>query len=174
MTKKLYISSIFLIFSFNLAFACTCGSNKSFLRTISNAKVIALIKVNHFLNYDRIQDQDTPLSMEVEIIEIYKGELISQKIEVWGDNGVLCRPYLDTVFEEGKYYIIGLYSALDGRKGYVHKDERTEDFAISSCGYYWLNVDLNDKMVYGIINSNKREMKFEKLMKKLKRKIRRH
>ena len=171
MKKKIFISSILLIFSFNLTFACSCASNKSFLKTISKSKVVALIKVNQFLSYDQIYDQNTAMSMEVEVIELYKGNISENKIKVWGDNGALCRPYLDTIFEEGKYYIVGLFSGGDGKNGYFHKDETTDDFAISSCGQFWLYIDIDKNMAYGIINSNIRKIGLEKLKKKLFRKL---
>lgn len=171
MTKKIFISSILLIFSFNLTFGCTCGSNKSFLRTISNAKVVALIKVKQFLTYNEIYDQSTPMSMEVEIIELYKGNLSEKKITIWGDNGILCRPYLDSYFKEGEFYIVGLFSGGDGSKGYVHKNERIEDFSISSCGRYILYLNKEKDRVYGEINSFRKEMKFETFKNKLLRKL---
>ena len=42
------------------------------------------------------------MSMEVEIIEIYKGEETRKSVIVWGDIGNLCRPYL-SAFKEGQY-----------------------------------------------------------------------
>lgn len=138
---------------------------------ISNAKVVALIKVNQSLTYNEIYDQGTPTSMEVEIIELYKGNLSEKKITIWGDNGMLCRSYLDSYFKEGEFYVVGLFSGGDGSKGYVHKNERIEDFSISSCGRYILYLDKENEKVYGEINSYRREMKFEILKKKLLRKL---
>ena len=40
------------------------------------------------------------MSMEVEIMDIFKGKEIRKKITVWGDIGNLYRPYLE-IFKEG-------------------------------------------------------------------------
>lgn len=174
MIKKIFLSLLLTVEVVSMGYACSCKSNKHFLKSISKAHTVGLVKVNKFLSYDEIQDEAVAMSMEIEVIEMFKGELNSNKTIVWGDNGVLCRPYLSSFFKEGHCYIIGLFPASDGSKGYVHKSEKPEDFIISSCGYYWLNIDFKKSIAYGMINSNKREMDLGKLKKKLIRKFKRN
>ena len=55
------------------------------------------------------------MSMEVEILDIYKGTEERKSVTVWGDPGHLCRPYLST-FKEGGNYIIA-FGGAGGQPG---------------------------------------------------------
>ena len=105
--------------------------------------------------------------MEVEIVEVYKGTETRKKLVVWGDNGILCRPYLSQ-FDTGKYYVIAFYKASDGSKGHVHEDERPTDYAISICGDYWLKVDTDKQKAFGIVTKKQSEIRLSELKAKLK------
>ena len=111
--------------------------------------LVALVKVTKYLTFKEIYDSKTPMSMEVETIEVYKGKEARKSITVWGDIGNLCRPYLSQ-FKEGEYYVI----AFDkGNYGGGHPDEKDTDYTISICGGYWLTVDFDKSTVSGDIDS---------------------
>jgi hypothetical protein len=67
--------------------------------------------------------------MEVEIMKTFKGNEKRKRIVVWGDNGMLCRPYIDN-FKKGDTYYLAL-------------DPEGEDYEISVCGEYYLHVNNN-------------------------------
>ena len=75
-------------------FACDCEYQGSFLKMSEHTPLVAMIKVTKYLTFKEIYDVKTPLSMEVELIEVYKGSESRKLVTVWGDNGILCRPYL--------------------------------------------------------------------------------
>ncbi|HMK24551.1 MAG TPA: hypothetical protein VK483_00875 [Chitinophagaceae bacterium] len=101
-----------------------------------------------YLTFKDILGEKTPMSMEVEITEIYKGNDDRKTVTVWGDPGNLCRPYLSQ-FKEGAYYVIAFDPA--GRSA----NEKETDYSISICGAFWLNADIEKQIASGDINSGK-------------------
>jgi hypothetical protein len=99
-----------LLISFNsFACDCNCEGDCSFSVISNRNDLVAIVKVieySDFLNY-KIDgyDKKMPFSMTVEIIKKYKGTESKNRIKIWGDNGILCRPYISN-FEVGKYYLI--------------------------------------------------------------------
>ena len=134
------------------AFACSCDYGGPFLKMAPRASLVALVKVTKFLAFKTIYDHKTPMSMEVEIIDIYKGAENRKTVTVWGDPGNLCRPYLDT-FTEGQAYVIAFNP---GSPGSGHENEKETDYSISICGAFWLVADLKSQTVSGDINSKDR------------------
>jgi len=126
MTRLLLIT-IFAILFFQTAFACDCNYNGNFLKMQKRTPLVALIKVTKYLTFDTIYNKIIPMSMEVEVINKYKGKETRKTFTVWGDNGILCRPYLSE-FKEGMYYIIAFDSGNYNRS---QKDERDIDFNYS-------------------------------------------
>src|SRR5262249_21812545 len=118
---------------------CECASDGPFLNVAPRAPLVALVRVNKFLSYTTIYNEQVPLCMEAEIIDLYKGQEKRKLVRAWGDNGILCRPYL-SVFKEGGYYVIAFDST--GRRSGM---EKPQDYWISVCGTYWLNVDTTNK-----------------------------
>jgi hypothetical protein len=114
--------------------------------------LVALIKVTKYLTFKDIYESKTPMSMDVEIVEIYKGKETRKSVTVWGDIGNFCRPYLST-FKEGEYYVIGFDR---GNYNHGHPQEKDTDYSISICGCYWLPVDKAKENASGDINSNNR------------------
>ena len=53
--------------------ACDCDYGGPFLKMAPNTKLVALIKVTKYLSFKDIYDSKTPMSMEVEIIDTYRG-----------------------------------------------------------------------------------------------------
>jgi hypothetical protein len=153
MKQVLFIVVASLLSSFNLAIACSCGSSGDFLTVSPKTDLVALIKVTKYLTYRPIYDKKTPMSMEVEIVRTFKGLEKRKTVTVWGDNGILCRPYLSR-FDTGKYYVIAFFKGADGTKGLVHAEERPTDYTISICGDYWLSADNNKNIATGPVSSN--------------------
>ncbi|ULQ55843.1 hypothetical protein KJS94_14430 [Flavihumibacter rivuli] len=160
------ILTLSLLLTGQLSFACDCDSEGEFLTVAPKSEFVALVKVTKFLSFRNIYDKQTPMSMEVEIVDVYKGEEVRKKLVVWGDNGILCRPYLSQ-FDKGKYYVIAFFKASDGSKGHVHEDERPTDYAISICGDYWLKVDKDKQKAVGMVTKKQYEIRLTELKAKL-------
>jgi hypothetical protein len=81
-----------------------------------------------------------PQSMTVEIIKKHKGIVIRQKIKIWGNNEILCRPYILN-FVIGDYFLIAPESIEETGSSY----ESTTDYNFFSCSTDYLNVDMKTK-----------------------------
>jgi hypothetical protein len=146
--------------------AYDCNYHGSFMKMSKRTPLVALVKVTKYLTFKDIYNTKTPMSMEVEIIDIYKGKEIRKTITVWGDIGNLCRPYLSN-FKEGQYYVIALDN---GNYSGGHPNEKDTDYSIFNCGCYWLTVDFTNKRATGDIESEDRSVSnidLEKLKTKL-------
>jgi hypothetical protein len=152
---KKHIFVFISVFSFSLAksFACDCDYRGSFLKMTNRTPFVALVKVTKYLTYKDIYSEKTPMSMEVEIVDIYKGQETRKTVTVWGDIGNLCRPYL-SAFKEGQYYVIAFDN---GNYGGGHPDEKDTDYSIFNCGSYWLAVNIETKEATGDIDSQDRK-----------------
>ena len=144
--------------------ACSCKVDGPFIKMASKTGLVALVKVSKYLSYNEIQGSNMPMSMEVEIVEIYKGKEDRKKVTVWGDIGYLCRPYL-SVFKEGGYYVIAF---INGTFKGGHPEEKQSDYAISICGTYWLDADVKKRTAIGNIDSSKTTIQFKELKSWLK------
>jgi hypothetical protein len=162
---KLLLTIAILTFG-QLTFACECGSQGDFLKVAGKTQFVALVKVTKFLTFKDIYKEKTPMSMEVEIIEIYKGKETRKKVTVWGDNGILCRPYLSK-FELGKYYVIAFFKGSEGTKGLANENEKVTDYSISICGEFWLNADKKNKFAESTTAEYKTRIKLKELKTKL-------
>lgn len=160
------VVTIFLLTIGRTISACDCNMQGKFLQVAPNTKLVALVKVTKYLSFKEIYDVQTPMSMEVEIIDIYKGEESRKTVIVWGDIGNLCRPYLSR-FKEDQYYVIAFYEGLDGSKVDVHANEKTTDYAISNCGEYWLDVDFINKIATGSVSDNQNQITLDELKSSL-------
>ncbi|WP_185205159.1 hypothetical protein [Chryseobacterium sp. C3] len=168
--KFTYIICFILFFgTYEYNYACDCNYEGGFLKMSLNSKLITVVKVKKFITFKDINDEQVPMSMEVEVIEVVKGKESRKTFIIWGDNGNLCRPYLSS-FQLGQYYIMSLNAASDGSKNnYFHIKERPKDYYISACGCYWLTFNKDSKTVYGDISKNKKEMKLTELKNKIKK-----
>lgn len=126
------------------AHACSCAfSNESFVQLAQESQLVIRGKVlaYNWPAFD-LAKQGRPISMTVEVKEVFKGSVRLSQITVWGDNGIQCRPYV-TQFPIGTEWIWALSSG---------PSERSE-LSISICGEYSLSVQGNQ--VKGrIINGN--------------------
>lgn len=101
--------------------------------------------------------------MELEVLEVIKGDEERQNIRVWGDNGALCRPYIKS-FPVGTEWVMALNRVSPQKEmvGFL-PDNGTEipyglskketDYAIPGCGTYALQV--MDESVEGIISKKR-------------------
>ena len=152
MTKRIFILTFFIGFSLLKIFACDCGYHGSFLKMSKRTPLVALVKVTKYLTFKDIYNSKTPMSMEVEIIDIYKGKELRKTITVWGDIGNLCRPYLSN-FKEGQFYVIAFDN---GNYSGGHPNEKDSDYSIFNCGCYWLTIDFSKMKAMGDIESENR------------------
>ncbi len=137
----LLVVQIFLCTCTHL-YACSCSSawNDTFLRTARSNEYVALVKVlsfDAFLNdeFKRGHEEKIPYSMTVEVIRNYKGFTEGEKIIIYGDNGILCRPYLN-VFELDAYYLIAPIQ-------YEYEGEQSFSFFICRTDYLKVNKSSN-------------------------------
>lgn len=88
------------------------------------------------------------------IVRVFQGEMNNDTVRVWGDNGALCRLY--TGWNAGDTLVLGL-DRTDLMGNEIHNPEypadleRPEDYMISGCGVYLL--DLEDNQVEGWISA---------------------
>ena len=154
------------ILAWTSAHTCDCDYTGNFLEISKDVDAIFIIRVDGY-------DDDflawlfrrNPRAATFEIVKTLKGVADEEEIKVFGDNGMLCRPYIGT-FKEDQYYVVALYKCngmLDG--------ESEDDFSISACGEYWLDYNPTSKTVTGLItpgNNKPSTLKlaaFEKLLK---------
>jgi len=163
------ILTIFLLTFGQTILACDCDSQGEFLTVAPKTKLVALVKVTKYLTFKNIYEEKTPMSMEVEIIEVYRGKETRKIVVVWGDIGNLCRPYLSR-FDVGKFYVIAFDAGSDGSKGFAHKNEKITDYSISVCGDYWLNVDMKNKIAIGSVTNKQKQITLTNLKTKLRTK----
>jgi hypothetical protein len=104
-------------------------------------------------------EAQVPMSMEVEIIKTFRGKETRKTVTVWGDNGALCRPYLNT-FVINNYYIIAFDQGSDTTDINANENENKNDYSISNCGDYWLTADNEKKVATGAISEKQNEIGF--------------
>jgi hypothetical protein len=162
-----YISAIVFGFSVVLlpisSYACSCADNgSSFVQIAKRSKLVIRGKVTEY--HWRKDDKNIngiPLSMTVDVKEIYQGTTKLSKVIVWGDNGIICRPYV-TQFPIGTEWVLALSEDSWTKKG---------ELAISACGAYWLSVQRNNvigKVTKGSSNAKPQVMSLPDLRKLLK------
>ena len=166
MKQLTFFLTIFIVTCSLRAFACDCDSQGEFLTVAPRMKLVSLIKINRYLTFKDINDKPTPMSMEVEIIENYKGQETRNIITVWGDNGALCRPYLSR-FDIGKYYVIAFDKSSDISEVNANKTEKKTDYSISICGDYWLSVDFKKQIATGPVSNKQAKIRLTDLRKRL-------
>ena len=125
--------------------ACSCSRswNDSFSKTAKYSEFVALVKVisfDSFLEREFSDDEEKiPYSMTVEIIEQYKGKESRKRITIYGDDGMMCRPYL-TDFEINGYYLISP-NPLD--------NSVNTEYDFFACRTEYLEVNIDSNEAYG-------------------------
>lgn len=165
--KKLILILILLFSIQSFACSCQCNWGCSFSSISDKEEFVALIKVIEYSDFldDEIHGYDgkMPYSMTVEIIKKYKGSESKKRIKIWGDNGMLCRPYISN-FEVGKYYLIAPSRIeYDTQTGYKN------DYDLVSCYTDYLEVDYEKQTAYGEYSWWRKEINLKKFERKLKK-----
>ncbi|MFT7037070.1 MAG: hypothetical protein ACJA2S_005612 [Cyclobacteriaceae bacterium] len=147
MRTALIILTIFLSLTTVKTYACDCESQGNFYKVSPNSDLVALVKINKHLTFKDIYDKPTPMSMEVEVLEVFKGVENRKKVKVWGDFGNLCRPYLNQ-FSVDSLYVIAFQKGEKGSE-FGHLNETENDYSISNCGEYWLKANRKSDTLIG-------------------------
>ena len=167
-TKKLLLIFTFLLSTGNsFACECECIGDCTFKNVSRGTDFVALVKVVEYSDYldDEILGYEgkMPLSMTVEIIKKYKGSESKEKIKIWGDNGVLCRPYT-AYFEIGKYYLIAPTKITE-----PNENESKTDYEFFACFVDYLEVDYEKTIAHGDYTKRTKKITLEKFEKNLKK-----
>ena len=166
--KKLILSLFILLISMkSFACSCECTGDCSF-STISNGQnFVALIKVIEYTDFldDVIYGNGSkiPFSMTVEIVKKYKGSELRKRIKIWGDNGILCRPYISN-FEVGKFYLIA--------PSIIENDSeigKANDYDFFACWTDYMEIDYEKQIAYGEYSWWWKEIALEKFERKLEK-----
>ena len=129
--------------------ACSCLWAGPFLKVAPNCELVIRGRVSGYYGEDR----NIKLAMDVEVIEVLRGKTQESELRIWGDDGMLCRPYV-TQFPVGTEWILGL-------NGPGSKPGCTSNHAISICGQYWLQI--KDGKVIGNIDNEKDQSSSQEL-----------
>ena len=128
-----------------------------------NSEVVALVKVKSYNNFFQFtgglasNEHQQPLSATFEIVELLRGDEQRTEIEVFGDPGNLCRPYIDYL-KAGEYYVV----ALNKSDGIDHGDgiiETPNDYVLWNCGEFWINHNPTNEQLTGRIYRNEKKDK---------------
>lgn len=165
--KKSFILLFILLTSIkSFACSCECEGDCSFSQISKGSELVALIKVIEYSDFleNEIYDYEgkMPLSMTVEIIDKYLGSEKRKRIKIWGDNGMLCRPYIEN-FEIGKYYLVApsrLSETSDiGIEG---------DYDFFSCFTDYLTVDFKNQIAYGEYSKKENQVSLKDFANEIK------
>ena len=157
-----------MLISFNsFACDCECKGDCSFSSVMNGMEFVALIRVIEYTDYVKIYTNSTPkempLSMVVELIKKYKGKESRERIKIWGDDGMLCRPYV-------KYFNIDSYYLIAPQK--IEKDSEIGgkgDYEFFTCWNDYLEVDFEKQVAYGKYSKRKRKISLEKFEKQFQK-----
>ena len=130
-------------------FACDCVYGGSFLKMSAETQSVMLIKVKKYKSYKDRRGYLFPMAIEAEVVKVLKGHEKRKTVIVWGDNGFLCRPYIDK-FKVGEYYVMALFS---GERNLATDGEKESDYSVMDCGAYWLNVNYKSSTATGDFDS---------------------
>ncbi|MEM7106496.1 MAG: hypothetical protein AAF502_25450, partial [Bacteroidota bacterium] len=128
--------------------ACNCSWEGPFLKSAPDKQLIIAAKVIGYSSEAVFRDMRTPTSMTVEVLHILKGKESRKKLTIWGDNGSLCRPFLQ-MFPINETFVFALNESNGKGKNSFEEDGH---YFIPGCGINWLG--LYGSYVYGQINSH--------------------
>jgi len=163
MKKQFLVIFLLLASTKPLPCSCECSGNCRFNAISNTLEFVALIKVIEYTDYYEYNEEKSPYSMTVEIIKKYKGSESRKKIKIWGDNGALCRPYIEE-FEIGNYYLIA-----PSRIEVTSIREQKGDYDFFSCWTDYLKVDFNTKIAYGEYSWWHKKITLDKFEQRLKK-----
>jgi hypothetical protein len=117
-----------LLIGARASWSCSCPWNGPFLTVASEAPLIVRGRVLRHTP----RAGGPPQAMEIEVLEVFRGTAPGRTLQIWGDDGWLCRAGL-AQFPVGSEWIL----ALDGPGS---KPGTTPGHAVSSCGQHWLRL----------------------------------
>jgi len=117
-----------------LAVACTCFRGSAFPEASDAAPVVVHARV---LQHSDRESGGMPLAMLIGVINPLRNAGAGEKLKVWGDNGILCRPYV-MQFPVGTEWILAL--GTDPMFPPAPSSAGIRQFTIGGCGAYWLLV----------------------------------
>ncbi|MEM8906629.1 MAG: T9SS type A sorting domain-containing protein [Bacteroidota bacterium] len=113
--------------------ACSCSGAATFCETIEGQDHLTIIKGKKIKQIEH--------GMEVEVLNVLRGNESKSTIKVWGDLGHLCRPYAST-FPEEEVYIFALDKITELiNPSFSSPLEEVDDYTISICGIYYSACD---------------------------------
>ena len=140
--KTALFTALFVVCTTSAVFACTCINSRPFFDITSNVDLIVIGKP---ISYGEVSSfSNEPLSVDVEIQRVLKGNVALEKVRVFGDNGALCRPYV-TKFPLNTTWVFALNFLSTGANG-------EPQYSISNCGEFSLKVKAG--RVFGRIKSS--------------------
>lgn len=144
MIRYLSVIAFLLIFIPTKSYACGCTTEGPFLQVAAGASLIAVIEVEEYLTFQEMMGEEVPMSMSVKIKRVLKGDESRETITIWGNNGLMCRPYL-SIFEEGSVWVMAFTeNPEEGQEA-----AKSNDYGLSHCGEYFMKVENN--VVTGLI-----------------------
>ncbi|MHA7059508.1 hypothetical protein ACWGOQ_0019945 [Aquimarina sp. M1] len=156
-----YLLVLIIVFHSLELTACDCQCNGDCSFSTSIGGFVALVKVIEYSEFSEYEmngeTKKMPLAMKVEVIKKYKGEESREIIQIWGDNGALCRPYTG-YFKIGKHYLIAPNKIWSNSE-----NGKVNDYSFFICKTEFLDVDLDKKMVYGEYALNVNKISLEKI-----------
>jgi hypothetical protein len=93
--------------------ACTCVWGGAFLTVAPKAEIIVRVRIRDYHGQSR---GPAPPAMDVAVLEQLKGPEVAREIRIWGDSGVLCRPYVSQ-FPRGTDWLLAIYPQRRERPG---------------------------------------------------------
>ncbi|MFT5819195.1 MAG: hypothetical protein ACI8ZM_000418 [Crocinitomix sp.] len=100
--KILSLFFVLIMWTFS-ANACTCDWSSNFFELCPTSDVVLKFKVQGYEDYDKTGIPDKPFTLVVEVLDVYKGQISGVEMKFEGDNGILCRKYVDD-FKIGREY----------------------------------------------------------------------
>lgn len=122
------------------AFSCSCIWVGGFMKVAPQSPLILRGVVKSYEG----ESHGIKLAMNVDVLEVFKGNVAAKTLRIQGDNGMLCRAAVKQ-FKIGSEYIFAL-NGPGAKPGYDGGP------AISACGQYWL--ELKGAKAFGSIEEN--------------------
>jgi hypothetical protein len=121
MTGRALLAALVTLLAPAVALACSCLWAGPFTKVALRADLVVLGEVRSYHRH----------GMDVAVLEVLRGKEDRRVIRVWGDTGILCRPYV-TGFPRGTRWVF----AVKRSRG----PEAAGDYVISVCGEYWVEA----------------------------------
>ena len=109
--------------------ACTCDWSRNFYDLCTESDVIVKFNVKDYDDYETVGGKSIPLTIVVEVLQVYKGMIPSVEMRFSGDDGLQCRKYAEH-FKIGRDYYF--------QYNYPKEDEAP---ILDICGEYDLLID---------------------------------